>query len=69
MESFQGELIQHIFDYLGLDDLCQASTTCTLFRRHCYDPLLNMELNLQPYWRVVSQNYIVVSNFICDGLL
>lgn len=53
-DMLPGELIQLIFKYLSLDDLCVAATTCTLFRKHCYDQLLYVELNLQPYWTVVS---------------
>ncbi|XP_041478370.1 F-box/LRR-repeat protein 4-like isoform X1 [Lytechinus variegatus] len=53
-DMLPGELIQLIFRYLSLDDLCVAATTCTLFRKHCYDQLLYVELNLQPYWMMVS---------------
>ncbi|XP_071506910.1 F-box/LRR-repeat protein 4-like [Diadema antillarum] len=55
-DMLPGELIQLIFTYLSLIDKCHIATTCMLFRRHCYDQLLYMELNLQPYWHLISNN-------------
>ncbi|XP_071803527.1 F-box/LRR-repeat protein 4-like [Asterias amurensis] len=49
-----GELIQLIFGDLELPDLCRVAATCKLFKKHCYDQLLFLELDLQPRWHMVN---------------
>ncbi|RUS92085.1 hypothetical protein EGW08_000109 [Elysia chlorotica] len=44
------ELLQLILSYLDLKGLCNLALTCRLLRDHCYDPLLYVDLNLQPFW-------------------
>lgn len=53
-ETLPHELISLIFSKLDFIDVCRAARTCTLFRDHCYDPLLLPELDLQPYWNKVT---------------
>ncbi|XP_062518126.1 F-box/LRR-repeat protein 4-like isoform X2 [Corticium candelabrum] len=48
------ELIQHIMSYLDLTSLGRAAQTCSLLFRHCYDPSLYSELDLQPYWNTID---------------
>ncbi|XP_070566356.1 F-box/LRR-repeat protein 4-like isoform X2 [Ptychodera flava] len=50
------ELIQYIFSYLDVPSLCNAALTCTLFYKHCYDPLQYVELDLQPYWTQIDDS-------------
>ncbi|XP_071811417.1 F-box/LRR-repeat protein 4-like isoform X2 [Apostichopus japonicus] len=52
------ELISLIFSKLDFIDLCRAARTCTLFRDHCYDSLLLLELDLQPYWHMVTSQLL-----------
>ncbi|CAG5122420.1 unnamed protein product [Candidula unifasciata] len=53
------EIIQLILSYLDLRDLCHLSQTCSLLREHCYDPLLYIDLNLQPFWMQVSNDSLI----------
>ncbi|XP_022109190.1 F-box/LRR-repeat protein 4-like [Acanthaster planci] len=55
-DMLPGELIQLIFTDLDLPDLCRAAPTCKLFKKHCYDKLQFMELDLQPQWHLVNEN-------------
>ncbi|XP_065897557.1 F-box/LRR-repeat protein 4-like [Dysidea avara] len=48
------EVMQGIFQYLDIISLARASQTCSLFLKHCYDPLLFTELDLQPFWTTVD---------------
>lgn len=48
------ELIHYIFSFLELIDLITAAFTCRLFSRHCFDPVWYKELDLKPYWSLIT---------------
>lgn len=48
------ELIHHIFSFFELTDLSRAARTCRLFFQHCYDPMWYKDLDLKPYWNLVT---------------
>ncbi|KAL9967950.1 hypothetical protein ACROYT_G026265 [Oculina patagonica] len=48
------ELIHYIFSFLDIIDLTRAAFTCRLFFLHCYDPVWYKELDLKPYWNLVT---------------
>ncbi|XP_005104613.1 F-box/LRR-repeat protein 4 [Aplysia californica] len=62
------ELIHFILKYLDITDLCRLAQTCSLLRDHCYDPLLYIDLNLQPYWNLVSNASLDALSQRCERL-
>ncbi|KAJ8024595.1 F-box/LRR-repeat protein 4 [Holothuria leucospilota] len=57
-EKLSEKLILLILSKLDFDDLCRTASTCTLLKKHCYNPLLFQELDLQPYWSTVTSGLL-----------
>ncbi|CAH3021908.1 unnamed protein product [Porites evermanni] len=57
-DSLPSELIQYIFSFLELIDLIRAAGTCRLFFQHCYDQVWYKELDLKPYWSLITSEVL-----------
>ncbi|KAJ8024596.1 F-box/LRR-repeat protein 4 [Holothuria leucospilota] len=53
-QKLSEKLILLILSKLGFQDLCRVAQTCTLLKKHCYNPSLFQEVDMQPYWRLVT---------------
>lgn len=53
-DTLPRELIQVIFTYLEIPDLCNAASVCKLFHQSCYDALQFMDMDFRPYWHMVT---------------
>ncbi|XP_068749204.1 F-box/LRR-repeat protein 4-like isoform X2 [Montipora capricornis] len=61
------ELIHHIFSFLELIDLTRAARTCRLFFLHCYDPVWYKELDLKPYWSLITNEALDSLQIRCSS--
>ncbi|KAL3831885.1 hypothetical protein ACJMK2_023582 [Sinanodonta woodiana] len=64
-----GEVIQIILSNMDLSGLCNMAQTCSHLKRHCYDSLQYIELNLQPHWTQVTDTVLYSLMKRCSHLL
>ncbi|XP_055935988.1 F-box/LRR-repeat protein 4-like isoform X1 [Argiope bruennichi] len=59
LSMLPSEVTSFIFSFLDFRSLCSASRTSRLFKKICYDPALYRDLNLQPYWHLVDEDFLM----------